>query len=136
MTTEDLWKRREDVLKEFTEYPGQLEILTNREGKSYWRIRQPGKFEGNLLSAVYYYNLAMEGFSDGEIDLELPPDDEADEWDSLMADYFELDEDDWTLWPELHGDKYIGLYTDDYGFLRVLDSAEVERLLAEDAGEA
>ena len=112
------------------------EFRTKKIGETYY-IREPGKFEGLLLSAVFYYNLAMEGFSDGEIDLSLPAEDGDDEdyTDGPFADYFELDEDDWTLWPELHGDKYIGLYTDDYGFLRVLDSAEVERLLDEDASE-
>lgn len=100
-------------------------------------VREPGRFEGHCLWAAWYYMLSANGASDGEIDLcdySDIPEEERDLADSgPWASYFTLDEGDWELWPELRGTKYVGVYTDDYGFVHVIDSDAVERLLAEDA---
>lgn len=66
-------------------------------------IRSPGKFEGEHVSAPYFYEALMNG--------------EADEDEDGVA-CFELTADDLAQFPELKGAKQVCLSEDDSGFVR------------------
>jgi hypothetical protein len=53
-------------------------------------ITQPGKFEGEPIWVPYYYGLVLDGCTSGSF---IFPDE--------TIDYFELDETDYEIWPEL-----------------------------------
>lgn len=70
-------------------------------------IASPGKFEGEPLWVPYYYDLWILGCASGEFDLyEVEEGDEdcVSDTHNPSCPYFELDEDDYRVWPELkHG---------------------------------
>lgn len=67
-------------------------------------IRTPGKFEGEMLYAPYFYAWLIEGF--------------ADEDDGTTA-RFDVTMDDILLFPELTGVASVSLFVDDNGFVYV-----------------
>lgn len=64
------------------------EQTLNDYNVSHGRITSPGKFEGEPIFAPYYWNMALEGFSD-------------DDNGTVFAFKFKTGSDDFTLWPEL-----------------------------------
>lgn len=85
------------------------EILTNY--KTYPNsdlIRSPGKFEGEPLWAVYFWNLAMDGSGDVEWDD-----------DDTEVTTFQIQDEDRELFPELteEGITAVSLWEDSQGFV-------------------
>jgi hypothetical protein len=70
-------------------------------------VRRPGKFEGSLRFAPYFYEYRHDGqMSDGFV---TPT--------GLCYEMFEIDPDDIALFPELKGDECVVLLEDDLGFV-------------------
>ena len=76
-------------------------------------IRSPGKFEGEHISAPYFYDDSMNGcweymFADGPEDEETP----------LLFVWTEISEEDRKEFPEI-AEKYVKLFESDQGFVSV-----------------
>ena len=70
-------------------------------------VRRPGKFEGSLRFAPYFYEYRNNGqMSDGFTTVS-----------GLAYDMFEIDSDDVALFPELSGDECVVLLEDNFGFV-------------------
>lgn len=70
-------------------------------------IRNPDKFEGEPVYAPYFYDLVMNGMSD-----------ESDDRDGdSVTDWFNLDDNDKALFPELAESYRVALWQDDSGFV-------------------
>lgn len=65
-------------------------------------VRGPGKFEGCLPYAPYYWEIGLDGFADV---------DDGRTW------RFRVDADDRALFPELKGRQWVALYESDSGFV-------------------
>lgn len=65
-------------------------------------IRSPGKFEGEMLYAPYFWEALLNGESDGEQD---------------DMDWFTVQDEDCQQFPELTDVEKVGLRTDDMGFV-------------------
>lgn len=78
------------------------------------RITNPGKFEGEMLYAPYFYEVALHGVSE-ELD-------DDGEYVTLVA----VGDSDRAAFPELGAARYVLLIETDLGFVRV-ESIDTER---------
>lgn len=69
-------------------------------------IRSPGKFEGEMLYAPYFYGIMLDGFSD-----------ESGSTEEGTPDVFEVSEQDRMRFPELGATKRLHLYESEQGFV-------------------
>lgn len=53
-------------MKTLTDRERTLSDYEHDQASTYKRITQPGKFEGEPIFAPHFWNMAMEGFSDGD----------------------------------------------------------------------
>lgn len=91
-------------------------------------IRDPGKFEGEMLYVPYYYMAALDGlfesidFNDGE-----------------HIDYMRIEPADAEMFPELASEvgHYLALRESDQGFVygRILNKTKIDRLVDESENE-
>jgi len=97
-------------------------------------IRSPGKFEGEMLYAPYFYDALMDG--DGEeVYAPLPEncsEEEAELWesdDSLLYTTFQVSEKDRLEFPELEPEtQYVAVYESESGFVYVKECNLIEDL--------
>lgn len=80
-------------------------------------IRSPGKFEGEMLYVPYFWDMALQGFSNMEFDDE-----------DNRTDAFTINADDRALFPELGDAARIELFESEQGFVytQTFDANEVE----------
>jgi len=71
-------------------------------------IIEPGRFEGEMYYAPYYYDLSLSGFADS---VEFIGD--------TQVDIFNLSFEDWDKFPELKGCEMLELWVDGNGFVSV-----------------
>jgi len=90
------------------------------------RIRNPGKFEGEMLYVPHYYDLSLESGFDDEVVL----------GDESVAMKFFVSADDTKEFPELEGDKEIYLSWNDQGFVYEISKEEYEDFERESEAEA
>ena len=86
----------------------RADILKQYDCDSNGRITSPGKFEGEPIFAPYYWQMALEGFSDSDNG-------------KVFGFRFKKADDDFAIWPELK--KWLGrkralkLYESEQGFV-------------------
>lgn len=103
---------REEILKDYT---------VNAQGV----ITSPGKFEGEMLYAPYFYDMLLNG--DGDPMYADPPEDISDEdmdsWemvDDLLYTSVEVEDGDRAQFPELGPDTVeVRVYESDSGFVHI-----------------
>ena len=84
------------------------DILNEYQVDSYGVITSPGKFEGEMVYAPYFYDLVMSGCAD---DTDYGPDEF-----STVYDYFDIKLSDIEAFPELNGINQIVCYETETGF--------------------
>lgn len=82
------------------------EILKKFNVNEYDIIQNPGKFEGCAIYAPYFYDLVMNGASDGIIQDDF----------GCIKDVFNINDDDRKQFPELKNYKTVTISTSDDGF--------------------
>lgn len=112
---------KRDIKNEETRKEGEAKrkaIIDEYKVNEHGRITSPGKFEGEMLYAVYFYDAMLDGGSD-------------ETW-SDGSDLFEITDEDRAIFPELEkDDKYILLEYRSDGF--VMCSTHEEKI--EDEGQ-
>jgi len=79
---------------------------------SWGAISSPGKFEGEMAYAVYFWNLGLDGGADDE---------EYDEDSDTTAFGFKVSDADRLEFPELGNKKWVWLYETEQGFVTEVD---------------
>ena len=100
------------------------DILDEYKVDEHGIIRNPGKFEGEMLYAPYFYDLIMNG--DGDVEYDCSGCEIAEggnrlacqECDRFM-NVLKVDPEDIDKFPELEGAKEVTLYEDSQGFVYV-----------------